>query len=166
MAELEQEAGAGIDAPVKKRKSWIVPVMAVAVLVMAGVVGYLVLNRKEKAPEEVKPQIVLSKQELYLPLDPAFVVNFKQEDSQRFLQVGVCVMSHDQAAIDAAKAADPVIRNALVLLFSSQSYDTLSDNAGRVKLEQEALAQVRKIVGDRLGRPGIEGLYFTSFVMQ
>jgi flagellar FliL protein len=59
-----------------------------------------------------------------------------------------------------------VIRNALVLLFSSQDYSILSDAAGKQKLQAQALEAVRKILEKRLGRPGVEALYFTSFVMQ
>jgi flagellar FliL protein len=94
------------------------------------------------------------------------VVNFRDDQSMRFLQVGVSLMSHDAAALAAAKDAEPVIRNALVMLFSSQDYAILSDSAGKQKLQAQALAAVRKIVNDRLGRPGVEALYFTSFVMQ
>jgi flagellar FliL protein len=75
-------------------------------------------------------------------------------------------MSHDPDAISVAKAADPVLRDSLVALFSNQNYSIISDAAGRQKLQEQALAAVRKIVQARLGRPGIDALYFTSFVMQ
>ena len=67
---------------------------------------------------------------------------------------------------EAAKAADPVIRDALVSLFSNQEYSIISNAAGRQKLQEQALQAVRRIVQARLGQPGIEALYFTSFVMQ
>ncbi len=105
-------------------------------------------------------------EELFLPLDPAFVVNFQDDDATRFLQVGVTVMTRDAAAIQAIKDSDPVIRNALVMLFSSQTFQQLSTTAGKQKLQAEALVAVRKIVADKLGKPGVEALYFTSFVMQ
>jgi flagellar FliL protein len=140
-------------------------VMGVALVVMAGVSAYALLGTRH-APHEEEPKVVLSKQEQYLALDPPFVVNFKDDQSMRFLQVGVSLMSHDSAALAVAKDADPVIRNALVMLFSSQDYTILSDAAGKQKLQAQALDAVRKIVETRLGRPGVEALYFTSFVMQ
>jgi flagellar FliL protein len=103
---------------------------------------------------------------LYLPLDPAFVVNFRDDDSLRFLQVGITLMAHDQAAIDTAKAAEPVLRDAMVSLLSSQDYTVIGSAAGRQKLQAQALVAARKVVQARLGRPGIDALYFTSFVMQ
>ncbi len=104
--------------------------------------------------------------EVYLPLEPVFVVNFQDNDATRYLQVGVTVMSRDPAAIQALKDNDPVIRNALVMLFSSQTFVELSNTAGKQKLQAEALAAVRKIVTDKVGNPGVDALYFTSFVMQ
>ena len=104
--------------------------------------------------------------EVYLPLDPSFVVNFQDDDATRYLQVGVTVMSRDATAIQTIKDNDPVIRNALVMLFSSQTFAQLSTTVGKQKLQSEALMAVRKIVTDKLGKPGVDALYFTSFVMQ
>jgi flagellar protein FliL len=165
MAQNEQAESA---AP-KKGGNKTVMIMGVAMLAMAGVSGYLVMNARNGGhggAAAAEPQVVLSKQEQYLTMDPPFVVNFKDDQSMRFLQVGVSLMSHDAAALAAAKEADPVIRNALVMLFSSQDYTILSDAAGKQKLQAQALDAVRKILEKRLGRPGVEALYFTSFVMQ
>lgn len=166
MAQNEQTTETA-SVPQKKGGSKVVVIMGVAVLALAGACGYLVLGRgahDQAAAQE--PKVEMSKQEQYLAMDPPFVVNFKDDQSMRFLQVGVSLMSHDPASLTAAKEAEPVIRNALVMLFSSQDYTILSDAAGKQKLQAEALASVRKIVEQRLGRPGIEALYFTSFVMQ
>lgn len=165
MAQNEQAETAA--AAPKKGSNKVVIIMGLAMLAMAGVSGYLVLNaRNAHGAGAEEPKVVMSKQEQYLTLDPPFVVNFKDDQSMRFLQVGVSLMSHDAAALAAAKDADPVIRNALVMLFSSQDYTILSDAAGKQKLQAQALDAVRKIIEKRLGRPGVEALYFTSFVMQ
>ncbi|GAB2533068.1 flagellar basal body-associated FliL family protein [Rhodanobacter koreensis] len=141
--------------------------LAVALMLALGASVYAWLAWHASAKSAAKVESVkLVKDELYLPMDPAFVVNFRDDDSLRYLQVGVTLMSHDPDAIAAAKNADPVIRDALVSLFSSKDYSIISDPAGRQKLQQQALAAVREIVQKRLGRPGIDALYFTSFVMQ
>jgi flagellar protein FliL len=168
MAQNEQISEAPVSTA-KKGSSKTVIIMGVALLAMAGVCAYVLLGARgahEGGAAAEEPKVAMSKQELYLPLDPPFVVNFRDDQSMRFLQVGVSLMSHDAAALAAAKDADPVIRNSLVMLFSSQDYSILSDAAGKQKLQAQALAAVRKIVGDRIGRPGVEALYFTSFVMQ
>ena len=166
MAEAEQVQVAEIPAGRPGRSRWLIG-MAAALLLASGVGGYALLKSRSHAAGAAKvEQPKLAKEELYLPLDPAFVVNFRDDESLRYLQVGVTLMSHDPDAITAAKNADPVIRDALVSLFSSKDYSIISDAAGRQKLQEQALAAVRKIVQARLDRPGIEALYFTSFVMQ
>jgi len=163
-SELESATKEGTT---KRRQPMLVWILIVALLAMAGACGYLWYAGKQKAGPEV-PKVVLSKQEQYLTLDPKFVVNFRHGDevTQHYLQIGVSLMSHDAEALSSAKEADPVIRNALVMLFSSQDADALQDAAGKQKLQSLALDQVRKIVAARLGRPGVEAVYFTSFVMQ
>ncbi|HET6554923.1 MAG TPA: flagellar basal body-associated FliL family protein [Dyella sp.] len=167
MAQNEQTTES-VGTPARKGFSKVVLVMGVALLGLGGACGFLLLGPRgaHNAGVQEEPKVLLSKQEQYLAMDPPFVVNFKDDQSMRFLQVGVSLMSHDAAALASAKEAEPVIRNALVMLFSSQDYTILSDAAGKQKLQAQALAAVRKIVQDRLGRPGVEALYFTSFVMQ
>lgn len=139
-------------------------IIAVVLLAAGGGGAYWFLGGAHARAQAA--QVEMSKVDLYLPLDPPFVVNFEDGDSLRYLQVGITLMSHDPKAIEAAKGADPVIRNALVALLSNQQFTFLSTAAGRQKLQAQALAAVQKVVGKRLGRPGIEALYFTSYVMQ
>lgn len=147
--------------PAKRKKPLLLIVAAVVVIALAGS-GYLLFAHRSHGP--AKPE--LSKTAEYYALDPSIVVNFNDDRAIRFLQVGISLMSHDPKSIDAAKAAEPQIRNALLLLFSSQTYETLSSAKGKLKLQQEALKEVQNVVQKSLGRPGIEAVYFTSFVMQ
>lgn len=164
----DEQAEAAVDAPVQRsRRTPLLIGVAVALLLALGAGGYAWQARQASPAGHGKAAAPdVTKAELYLPMDPAFVVNFRDNDSLRYLQVGVTLMSHDPDAISVAKAADPVLRDSLVALFSNQNYSIISDAAGRQKLQQQALAAVRKIVQARLGRPGIDALYFTSFVMQ
>lgn len=169
MADDEQ-----IDAPQsppeRKKRSPLIIGLIVALVLVCGVCAYALLSMRKThsgtaavaAHEAPAPSPV----ELYLPLDPALVVNFHDDDSIRYLQVGITLMSHEVPAINVAKDADPVIRDALIALFSDSDYEAASTEAGRLKLQAQALVAVRKIVKARLGRPGIDALYFTSFVMQ
>ena len=175
--EEEVDATATPEPAPKKRRSPLVIAMAVALLLVSGVCAYALYalvghdkpsvaatgkaatNAKADKPDRNAP-------EYFLPLDPAFVVNFRDDDSMRYLQIGVTLMAHDQGVLDTVKSVDPVVRNALVMLFSRQDYTILSDPNGKQKLQAEALDAVRKIVAARTGKPGVDALYFTSFVMQ
>ena len=159
------------DVPASRQKgTGLVAAMAVALVAVTAVCAYALvrLHRVDGAVPAAGATAAEAPRQpaLYLPLEPAFVVNFHNDQSRGYLQVGVTLMAHDAAAIEAAKDADPVVRNALVLLFSSQDYADLSSTAGKQKLREEALQAVQKVVQGSLGRPGIDALYFTSFVMQ
>jgi len=171
MATTEEEMVAPVE---KSRTSPLVIGLVVALLAVSGVCAYALnalrghdsasTTAAGKDGADAKP--LKSQPEFFLPLDPAFVVNFRDDDSMRYLQIGVTLMAHDQAALDTVKGVDPVVRNALVMLFSRQEYVVLTDPAGKQKLQADALDAVRKIVAARTGKPGIDALYFTSFVMQ
>jgi flagellar protein FliL len=104
---------------------------------------------------------------LYVPLDPAFVANLAGDQPAHFLQITAQLMTHDPQTVDALKAADPIIRNDLLLLFSNQKATDLSTDEGKEKLHAAALAAVRKVLAANGGKPEtVDAVLFTSFVMQ
>lgn len=103
---------------------------------------------------------------IYVSLDPAFVVNFAEGSKAKFLQVTVEVMTRNDQMEQHIRTHMPVIRNNLVLLFSSQTYESVSTLEGKEALREEALNVIQKILEEEIGDPGIEAVYFTSFVMQ
>ena len=102
---------------------------------------------------------------IYQPLNPALVVNFEHDSVVRFLQVTIEVMSRDQAVIDAVEAHSPLIRNNLLLLFSSQDYVFITTREGKEKLRADTLEEIQAIMRAQ-GVRGVEDVYFTSFVVQ
>jgi len=52
------------------------------------------------------------------------------------------------------------------MLFSSQDAKTLISREGKEKLRADALAEMQKIVAERVKGAAIDAVYFTSFVMQ
>jgi flagellar protein FliL len=158
----------------------LVGVMALLLMVAVGAVSYLLGHRSAPAPaasaantsaEHADAPAESSESKgghdaLYLALDPPFVVNFQSDTAARFLQVGVQLMAHDQKALDAAKASEPAVRNALVMLFSSQDAKSLISRDGKEKLRSDSLDEIRKIVAERTKGATIDAVYFTSFVMQ
>lgn len=129
-------------------------------LFLGGVIG----GGVKKAANQTEEDIV--EPAIYLSLDPAFVVNFAESDKARFLQITVEVMTRNKEVEEHVKTHMPVIRNNLVLLFSSQTYDGVSTLEGKELLREEALVVIQKILEEETGDPGVEAVYFTSFVMQ
>lgn len=101
----------------------------------------------------------------FFPLSPQFVVNLNDEEAMRFLQVEVQVIAKKAAAMEAVKLNDPVVRNRLMLLFSSQTYHALLTREGKEKLQLDALAEINRVL-DEQKKPHINGVVFTNMVMQ
>jgi flagellar FliL protein len=103
---------------------------------------------------------------IYHTFEPPFVVNFEDKGVVRFLQIGLSVMTHDETVSASLKQHDPVIRNNLVLLFSSQTFKDLSSREGKEKLRVETLKEIQSILKKYTDDKGIEEAFFTSFVIQ
>lgn len=101
----------------------------------------------------------------FFPLSPQFVVNLNDEEAMRFLQVEVQIIAKKAAAMEAVKLNDPVVRNRLMLLFSSQTYHALLTREGKEKLQLDALAEINKVL-DEQKKPHINAVVFTNMVMQ
>ena len=114
---------------------------------------------EEEKPKEIPPPI-------YLPLEPALVVSFEDQDAVRFLQVTVEVMARNEKAIEGVQAHTPVIRNNLLMMMGGKGLSDLTNREGKEALRQEALQEVQRILVTNTGEPGVEDLYFTSFVVQ
>ncbi len=108
---------------------------------------------------------------LYYALPQEVMVNvLDQSGRQRFLQVGVSMMTHDPDMLEQLKKHSPMIQDRLVMLFSAQSYGDLRSPEGKDRLRVEALKTVRQLLSRNpegpAGQRGVEDLFFTSFVMQ
>lgn len=102
----------------------------------------------------------------YYALSPAFVVNLGGGEATRFLQVDMEVMTRDPAAIEAVKLHTPQIRNSLVMLLSQQQMAEIESREGKEALQKKVLEAIQTILTAETGKPGIDAVYFTSFVMQ
>ncbi|HBO5137522.1 TPA: flagellar basal body-associated protein FliL [Pseudomonas aeruginosa] len=121
------------------------------------------LKAEEVASEAAKPG---KQPALYEILAPAFVVNFNQNGRQRYMQVGVALMGRDKAQMDALREHMPLVRNKLVMLFSSQSFDSLVTPVGKEMLRQQATAGLQELAKKETGQLAIEQVLFTNFVLQ
>ncbi len=115
------------------------------------------------APEGEKKE---QKVPVYFAFEPPIVVNFKGATGMRFLQVTLEVMTYDPAIVPKIQTHMPIIRNNLIFFLSGLSIDDISTPEGKVKVRADALAEIQKVMVERTGQPGVEELYFTSFVMQ
>ena len=103
---------------------------------------------------------------IYHGLDPDFVIAFQNPKSVRFVKASIEVMVRDDDVIEDLKLHMPAIRDAIIMLFSSKSEDDLITSEGKEKLRQEILQTIRDTLEGLTGKPGVEAVYFSNFVMQ
>ncbi len=82
------------------------------------------------------------------------------------MQATIQVMTREPEIEQAVTAHMPVIRNSIVLLLSSLSMEDVAGIEGKEKLRAQVLAKIREILQERTGKPGVDEVYFTSFVIQ
>ena len=103
---------------------------------------------------------------LFAALDPAFVVSFKDQSQARFMQLSVELMSRDPEVIEAIDQYKPMLRNNLLLLFSSQKFEDVITREGKERLLEQSLEEVNNTLSNEAGIDGVEAVYFTAFVAQ
>lgn len=157
----------------KKNKKLILVVALGLALVCVSVGGTLLAinlltDKPEKeevvAEEEARPPPL--PQAIYYPLKPPIMVSFDAKGRQRLVQVEITLMSRQTDAIAAVEMHMPRIRNALVLLISGRTYDEVQTAEGKELLRIACLQELQQIMQDEIGKPGIEQVLFTGFIVQ
>jgi flagellar protein FliL len=148
----------------------LVVIIVVALLVLGGGGGgawfFLMSGNDADQAASDEPAVPVQQPAQYLQLAPAFVVNFPHQGRQRFMQADISVMARDAQALAAVSQHMPVVRHALNNLFSAQLLLVFENPAGIENLRQLATEEVNQVLEREIGRPGIEEVLFTSFVMQ
>lgn len=165
----EEESGGG------KKKLIILAVICLVLIVLAVGGTMFALKMFSGAEEEMiaaELESAAPEQEevlqpaIYYPLKPAIIVNFQARGRQRFLQAEITLLVRDEAVIQAVETHMPMIRNSLVMLFGGQTYEELQTAEGKELLQEEAVSQLQSLIEQETGKPGVEKVLFTNFVMQ
>ncbi len=122
-------------------------------------------EKTDSGTEESKEKVA-SGDAIYFSLDPPFVVNFTGKSRARFLQVSIQGLTRDADVKEDITRHFPQVRNNLVLLLSSKTYDELITQEGKATLRKQVLKEIQKVLEAETGKEGVEEVFFTSFVMQ
>ncbi|MFL0800897.1 MAG: flagellar basal body-associated FliL family protein [Agarilytica sp.] len=142
-----------------------------AVLVCALVLSHVAFSEEEAAAEEgeaVEGEAVAEAQAIYLPLKPPFVINYGGAGRLRFLKTEVSVRVTTIDAANAVRSHMPFVRNNLLMLFASQTNQTVGSQEGKQKIRADALEEIRDIVEreEQTPREDIVEVFFNNFIVQ
>ena len=181
MADDNKETADGEGAP-KSGKGKLILFIIIGVVLIGASVGGTLLAVKFLSPEpepevvldedgnpidpEVELEEVVKSPAIYFPIKPPLIVNYQARGRQRFLQAEISLMSRDAEVISAVELHMPRIRNSLILLFSGQVYEEMQTDEGKEILRQDVLTELKNIMQEEIGKPGIEKVLFTNLVMQ
>lgn len=182
----EEELQAAVDRAAKKKKLIVLGAIAVVLLLVAGGGTWFALRsfsnketpppaaegnaeehgKDEKGAAKDAGKEAHSKTSIYDALDPAFLANFSAGGRQHYLQLALTVMARDEGAIAALQTHMPLVRNRIVMQLSGEQFEQLQTDEGRQQLQQKLLVAIQEIMTKETGKPQIEQVFFTNFVMQ
>jgi flagellar protein FliL len=132
--------------------------LATAALLMASVAALASSAKKEEEAAPVSE---------YIAVTPALVANYGATGAIHYLKADVALrVTGGPVAQSAVMHHMPYVRHVLVMLLSDQTEESLATMEGKEKLRQDALVQVQKVMQEEEGKPLVDDLLFSSFVVQ
>jgi len=181
MAEEEKEGEVVEEGGGKKKKMIMIigGVVALAIAAGAGLYftgffedkavpaaeGAAATESTEAAGAEANEEEDASTEALYHEMKPAFMVNFSKGNI-KVLKVNLSLMAKNEKAIEAAKLHDPVIRNNILMLLSSEDLEVLKTADGKAQLQASIKEEVNKVLEERKESAKVDEVFFTELVMQ
>ena len=173
MAENEDtKTEEGKETPEKPKSmlKWIILGVLVVVLAGGGFAGWRIFFSADPAAEEsaeaVEPSAAEKKEVakgIICPLE-SFIVNLMDPagHGKRYLKTTINLEVADEENQLLVKDNEAQLRDAILLLLSSQSYKEISSLEGKLTLKQALLVSINQLLGGNK----IRRLYFTEFVVQ
>lgn len=170
--ELEEEkkdAGTGTESKGSARK-WII--IGIVVLVLGGggygawdfLLAEKLLGRDNPQTAETEQSTAKVEDEEFgsiYKMD-SFIVNLLDREGKRYLKTTIEFEVENDDITKKLTRRTPQLRDAILLLLTSKSFEDISKPQGKLRLKSELIARINQI----LPGAGIRTLYFTEFVVQ
>jgi len=146
-------------------------IIILVVLILLGVGGWFGYKMFFAAPPEDAAEQAQAPADAQVPAEavqgqlvplPVFLVNLADPLGRRYLKLGMEVEVRDEKVAGALTQEQAKIKDALLLLLSSKTYDALSTMADKMELKQEVADRLNQI----LGKGAVLRVYITEMVIQ
>lgn len=170
---VEEPAAVEAEGGAKKggSKKWIIIAAVAVVLLGGGTFAFLKLTggpteeqttpsdaTKEKAEEAVQQSGMPG---TMFPIE-SFIVNLAGSEGKRFLKVTIDLELDKQEATEEVKARLPQIKDSVLVLLSSKTFEEVYTVQGKFKLRDEVISRTNSFL--KTGK--VKNIYFTEFVIQ
>ncbi|BFM22427.1 flagellar basal body-associated FliL family protein [Gilvimarinus japonicus] len=104
---------------------------------------------------------------IYIPMQPAFVVNYGGEGRLKYLKTELSVRVNDIHTAAAVRHHMPLLRNAMVMLFSRQTEDAITTQQGVTQLRETAKAEMIALLeSEQAEGTDVLEVYFNNLIVQ
>lgn len=158
-----------VDAPKGKGKLIIIIAVVVVLLLGGGAAAYFFMGSSS-----TESQSSTSTQQLAVPEEPVayvsipqpFLFNVTGDNKDRLVQIKVQLMVRGSENENLAGYHSPLIESTLLSTFAGASVEQLRSPTGRIELRDKATADIKASLTSAVGKPVIERVLFTDFVIQ
>ena len=173
-AEAAAPAAAAPGGAKASKQTLILMILAVVNMVVVAGVGFMIFQGKKKDAAEPKIEHVIKgehetqekekKEEKevigkVIPLE-TFLVNLAGSKGRRVAKLNLEMEVESEAVSSEIEQRKAQIRDIIIVLLSSQTYDQISNKDGQVQLKE----QIKDTVNKFLTKGKIKQVYFTDFI--
>ncbi len=165
------EEDLGTEAPKGKKKLVIIIIAAVVLLAGGGGAAFFMMG---SGGDEAAADAEQKTEQVAAPTDPVSYVNIAQpvvfnvtgDAKDRLVQIKVQLMVRGSENENLARYHSPLVESSLLATFASATVEQLRTPNGRIELRDKATDDIKAALNQAVGKPVIEKVLFTDFVMQ
>lgn len=150
-------------------KKALIIIIAVALLFLGMVgAGFFILWNKISQlpldPSKVAEMPVKEDENVIGPLYTldTMIVNLADHGGKRYLRVTMALELSDSESLDTVESRLPQIRDAVLMILPTKTYDDVSTTDGKIALRNQVMGKINTLMTK--GR--VNNIYFTEFVVQ
>ncbi|EJM7846740.1 TPA: flagellar basal body-associated protein FliL [Vibrio parahaemolyticus] len=167
---MAEEQLQGADAPKGKSKLLIIIIAVVVLLGGGGAAAFFLMGSDDSAQaaeaESQQTQAVAANPIAYVNLPQPFIFNVTGDRRDRLVQIKAQLMVRGSENEQLARYHSPLVESSLLSTFASATVEQLRSPTGRVELRDRASEDIKAALNAAVGKPVIEKVLFTDFVIQ
>ncbi len=167
---MAEEQLQGADAPKGKSKLLIIIIAVVVLLGGGGAAAFFLMGSDDSAQaaeaESQQTQAAAANPIVYVNLPQPFIFNVTGDRRDRLVQIKAQLMVRGSENEQLARYHSPLVESSLLSTFASATVEQLRSPTGRVELRDRASEDIKAALNAAVGKPVIEKVLFTDFVIQ